>query len=145
MLFFGRLAKDTGYPIYLEAAKILKKKYPRLVINFLDKVKDIQPYLNESRFVFASGYLSMLEAMASHRLVYAVYDNPLKQDYLRMSPFADFLVISESPQDLAEKVEFYLTYPEKEKIMEENAYNWASKQTWDKVVGIYITLWQKTS
>lgn len=141
--FVGRLDKDTGYPIYSEAAKILKKKYPQLSVNFLDKEKNIQPYLTESRFVFASGYLSMLEAMSGRRLVLAVYDNPLKKDYLKMSPFSDLLVISESAPELAEKIEFYLAHPQEEKIMVEKAYNWASKQTWDKVVEIYIKLWSK--
>ena len=79
--------------------------------------------------------------MAAKKLVFAVYDNPVKQDYLEMSPFAKWIVAENSPKILAEKVGYYLKHPEEEKKLVEEGYNWASRQTWDKVVSLYLKLW----
>ena len=154
-VFIGRLTRDTGLPIYLSTLKLLKKC--KFEIDFLgdgklrDKaqefgkvhgfVEDIIPYLIKAKFVFTSGYLSILEAMAAKKLVFAVYDNPVKQDYLEMSPFAKWIVAENSPKILAEKVGYYLKHPEEEKKLVEEGYNWASRQTWDKVVSLYLKLW----
>ena len=134
--FIGRLEEDTGLPIYLKAAEKLK-------IIFLSSVKDVRPYIDRSRFIFTSGYLSILEAMARKRLVFAVYDNPLKEDYLKMSPMADKMIIVGSADELLEKVKEHLQQPQKEKELIEKAYQWAKKQTWEKVADLYEKLWQK--
>lgn len=106
-------------------------------------MKDVKPYIDRSRFVFTAGYLSILEAMVRKRLVFAVYDNPLKEDYLKMSPLADKIVITGSANELLRKVNYYLQHPEKEKALVEKAYQWAKKQTWSQVADLYEKLWQK--
>ena len=89
-----------------------------------------------------SGYLSILEAMAAKRLVFAVYGNLLKEDYLRMAPFSKYIVISNSLSELVSKIYFYLdNLKEKEKIIND-AYNWVKKQTWEEMTSIYLKLWK---
>lgn len=107
------------------------------------RVKNLKKEIDQSRFIFTSGYLAILEAMAGQRLVFAVYDNPLKEDYLRMSPLADKIVISASADELLTKMDDYLNHPEKEKALAAKAYQWARRQTWTKVADLYEALWQK--
>jgi len=143
IIFIGRLEKDTGLPIYLNAVKSKKFKSLKLKIIFLSSVKDVKPYIDRSRFVFTSGYLSILEAMVSKKLVFAVYDNPLKKDYLKMAGFSRWIIISKNSEELIKKVKYYLDHPKKEKQLVEKAYQFAKKQTWEQVAMIYEKLWQK--
>ena len=46
-------------------------------------------YFYKYKYAFVSGYLSMLEAMAQNTPVFTYYANPLKYDYLNMTPFKD--------------------------------------------------------
>jgi glycosyltransferase involved in cell wall biosynthesis len=164
--FVGRLEKDTGLPIYLEAVKRCKDANPpagragmqRCKVIFLGEgslrreaekygevlgfVENIRPYLLQSRFVFTSGYLSILEAMACKRMVFAVYDNPLKEDYLRLSPLAKWIVIESNPESLYHRlVHDTRSIKEEERLISE-AYDWVKGQTWEKVAELYVKLWK---
>lgn len=154
ILFVGRLAEDPGLPMYLDAFKFLHGRFEIMFLGdgkLRDKaqefgkvhgfVEDIIPYLIKAKFVFTSGYLSILEAMAAKKLVFAVYDNPVKRDYLKMAPFAKWIVAENSPKILAEKIKYYLKHPEEEKKLVGEGYNWVQQQTWDKVVSLYLKLW----
>lgn len=159
LIFVGRLDEQTGILTYLETVKELKKNGVKVELEiygdgkFRPKaekvgkvhgfVKDPLKPLAQARFALVSRYLSILEAMLFKKLVFAVYDNPLKQDYLKMAPFAKWIVIETSPKKLAEKIKHFLENPQQEKKMVEPAYNWAKKQTWDKVVKLYENLWSK--
>jgi glycosyltransferase involved in cell wall biosynthesis len=159
-LFIGRLDDQTGILTYNEAFKILKKKYPKFEFtvigggpyrNLLDKKikalgfqKNPEKYFEDYHFAFVSRYLSILEAMAAKRLVVAVYDNPVKEDYLKMSPFAKFIIIENDPNQLAQKVTYYLNNPQQEKQLVTDAYNWVKKQSWGGVVELYLSLWHKS-
>lgn len=158
-VFFGRLDEQTGIKTYNKAFEILKKKYPKfrlLVVGdgkyhrFLNKdiqvkgfQKEPERYFEKYRFAFVSRYLSILEAFAAKRLVFAVYDNPVKEDYLRMTPFAKFMIITKDPSELARKVQFFLEHPELEKKMIAGAYTFVKKQTWKNMVDVYLKLWEK--
>lgn len=156
IVFIGRLSEDTGLLIYLKALQFLISKKFKIVFlgdgslrsaaekfgEVMGFVGNMAPYIANSHFVFTSGYLSILEALTAKKLVFAVYDNPLKRDYLKMSPFAKWTISEKSPKQLAEKVLYYLRHPEKEKKMVEKAYRWAKEQTWNKVVNLYLQLWQ---
>ena len=158
-VFSSRLDEQSGITEYLEAVKILKKrgiifklavlgdgKYKKQadkVATTFGFVKDPSPYFRQSRFAFVSRYLAILEAMACKKLVFATYDNPLKEDYLRMTPFAKWIIIEKDPRKLADRVEYYIKHPKEEKKLTEPAYRWAVKQTWDKVVDVYIKLWKQ--
>lgn len=158
-LFYGRLDAQTGILTYNEAFKLLRKKYPKfefLIVgdgpdkNLLDKKakaigfqKNPEKYFKNYRFAFVSRYLSILEAMAAKRLVFAVYDNPIKEDYLRMAPFAKFIFIKNDAKRLANQVEKIINNPKLEREMIESAYEWVKKQTWEEMTKIYTTLWEK--
>lgn len=157
-VFIGRLDDQTGIMTYVEAIKIIRKKFPNFQLQIIGDgylSKRVQksfpvngfkenplPYLQKSRFAFVSRYLGILEAMAQKRLVFAVYDNPVKEDYLKTSPMSNYINIDNNPVTLAEKMNFYLSHPEEEKKRIAKAYAFASKQTWEKIVGIYEDLWK---
>ncbi len=157
-VFIGRLDEQTGILTYIKAWEIIKKKFPnfdllvvgdgeyRNMIHKKTKVTGFQEnsekYLQNYHYAFVSRYLSILEAFAAKKLVFAVYDNPVKEDYLKLAPFAKFIVIESLPERIAEKVAFYLDYPEDEKILVDKAYNWMKDQTWDKMVETYLKLWK---
>ncbi len=165
-IFLGRLAKDTGIITYIEALAVLKrgniniflelfgdgpirqeaerlaKKYD-LDCQFHGFVKGADRKLSRFRFAFVSRYLAILEAMVRKRLVFAIFDNKIKMDYLNMAPFAKWIVIEKEPDKLAEKLNYYLAHPEKEKELVDKAYQWAKKQTWEKVVDMYLKLWEE--
>ncbi len=157
-LFIGRLDEQTGISTYIKAVKIIKKKIPnfdffvigdgnlRDIIN--KEIKILKPlsgaskYFHKYNFAFVSRYLSILEAMAARRLVFAVYDNPLKEDYLRMAPFSKHIVISNSSDDLISKITFYLDNLEEREKLIKNAYKYVKERTWEEVTKIYLKLWK---
>lgn len=159
-LFIGRLDDQTGILTYNEAFIKLRKKYPKfkfLIIgegpdkHLINKhaelmgfQKDPEKYFPQYHFAFVSRYLSMLEAMAAKRLVFAVYDNPVKEDYLKMTPFAKFIIIENDSSRLAKKVTYYLNHPKEEKQLIDKAFNWVKKQSWEALVELYLTLWRKS-
>lgn len=157
-VFIGRLDDQTGILTYVKAVALLQKTFPKfemLVVGdgeLKNKInrkvtvigfqKDPEKYLSKYRFAFVSRYLSILEAFAAKRLVYAVYDNPVKEDYLKMAPYAPYIVIAKDAKELAEKAAYYLKHPEEEKKMVEKAYSWVKKQSWKQMADLYINLWQ---
>lgn len=157
-VFIGRLDAQTGIDMYCDAVRIIKKKVPEfkfLVIGdgkkrgaaeevgiVLGFKKNPEQYFTSYRFAFVSRYLSILEALAAKRLVFAVYDNDIKKDYLLLSPFSKYIVIVNTPEQLAEKVLYFLSHPEEEKKTIEQGYEFVKKQTWSTVVKIYVNLWK---
>lgn len=157
-LFIGRLDDQTGILTYVKVFELVKKKFPnfellvvgdgpyRKQINKKVKVLGFQnnpeKYFYQYHFAFVSRYLSILEAFAAKKLVFAVFDNPVKEDYLRMAPFAPFIVIEKNPEKLAERIEYYLSHPDEEEIMISNAFRWIKKQRWNEIVLIYEKLWE---
>ncbi len=158
-VFLGRLHEHTGIKIYVKAYELIKKKYPKFELLVVgdgkykqiieQKVKVIgfqnnpEKYFRDYHFAFVSGYLSILEAFAAKRLVVAVYDNPLKEDYLKLTPYAKFMIIVKQPEEIAEKIDAVLHDSKQEKKMIEGAYNFVKNQTWEKLTTTYITLWNK--
>ena len=160
-LFIGRLDEQTGIIDYLEAFKKIKKKYPNfellvcgdgkykvltakktMVLGFK---KNPEKYFENYRFAFVSRYLSILEALGAKRLVFALYDNPVKEDYLKMAPFAKFIVIEKDPVKLAERVLYYLKHPNEESKLITQGYNWVVRQSWNALAEKYLSLWEKSS
>ena len=157
-IFFGRLDEQTGIKEYEKVFHILKKKYPKFEflvvgdgtyriadkqIKTLGFQKNPERYFPQYHFAFVSRYLSILEAFAAKRLVVATYDNPVKEDYLRMAPYAKWIIIEKNPEKLANRVSEILENPKQEQKLINEAYAWVTKQTWEKMVNNYLTLWQK--
>ncbi len=163
-VFAGRLEPDTGLPCYLEALRLLKQEHSIAVplqvlgdgslrpqaeafcsehglqVEFFGMVSDVMPFLREARYAFCSGLLSMLEAMACGALVLAVYDNPLKEDYLRLSPTADFASVAGDPATLANQL-LCLSDPVAAEEVAGRAFEFARTQTWHAVAELYLDLW----
>lgn len=156
-VFWGRLDEQTGILTYEAAFHIINKKYPQFSLDVIgngelsnkidhrikqiDFQENITEYLYKNQFAFVSRYLSILEALAAKRLVFAVYDNPLKKDYVEMAPFAPFIVIAHTPEELAQKVLYFVKNPKKEQELVYQGYAWVKDQTWEKVTGTYKKLW----
>ena len=155
-IFIGRLDEQTGILDYAKAVDLIKKIYPDFKFQIYGDgkfkkrveqfkpvgfVKDAEKKISNYNFAFASRYLSILEALANKRLVFALYDNPVKRDYLKMAPFAKFIIIEKTPENLAKKVLFYIKHPEQERMLTEKGFIWVKSQSWEKIVRIYLRLW----
>lgn len=152
ILFVGRIEEDTGVKIYAEALNLLEKSKLQFeacgdgsLRNELIKfgkvrgfVNDINFYILKSDIIFASSYLSIVEALSLGKPVISVYGNPIKKDYLEMSPFAKWITITKSPKILASNVESSWRKPDIRNI--ELAKSWAENQSWNKVTNLYLNL-----
>ncbi len=156
-IFFGRLDYHTGILDYAKTIDLVRNKIPDFKFtiigegedsrklkkyNLIGFKKDISKYLDENNFAFVSRYLSVLEALAHKRLVFALYDNPIKEDYLKMSPFSHFIVIENSPEKLAQKVLYYLENPKEANKLISSGYEWVNDKSWENVVSKYLKLWR---
>jgi glycosyltransferase involved in cell wall biosynthesis len=168
-VFAGRLARDTGFLGALEAVRLLKEEHgvslplevcgegelraeaervvesASLEATFHGQVSDVMPYLRRARFAFVTGLLTMLEAMASGAIVLSLYDNPLKEDYLRLFPGARHAIISDSPAELARRAAELVASPDTLDAMAAEAYEFARTQTWGKVADLYVDLYQSAA
>ncbi len=156
-VFIGRLDEHTGILDYANAVDLIRKQHPKFDFKIIgdgkykNKLQKYKPlgfrensieYLRRYNFAFVSRYLSILEAFANKRLVFALYDNPVKEDYLKMSPFAKFIITENSPEMLKKKVLYFLHHPKESENLTNKGYEWAKNQTWDNVVKIYLKLWE---
>lgn len=157
ILFLGRLEKDMDVPLYLTTLQVLKDKnisYSLSVYGDGSMRKEVEKFgkvygfvqnitagLVHTNFVFASSYLSILEAFAAKKLVFAAYNTLLKRDYLEETPFKDFVIISHTAEDLAEKIIYYKDHPNEAQEKINKATDWVSKQTWESVKETYYSLW----
>lgn len=157
--FVGRLEEDTGIPLYLETLRILKnikiqfefiacgdgslrsdvQKWGR-VTGF---VYNLYSYIKDVHMVFTSSYLSILYLLSIKKPVHSIYSNPLKEDYLRLSPFSRYVIICSSAEILARQIVKVINHPNKYAEMIESGYRFATSQTWQKVVDMYLLLWKK--
>ncbi len=107
IIYLGRLGKDTGLKTFLRAAKKLKDYKIEFCGDgpLIDECKkvggvhgfvDPHPYLAKASICFASGYLSVLEALAYKCQVIVVYDNPLRKDMFLNSPFKKYIFLCKS-------------------------------------------------
>lgn len=165
-VFIGRLENDTGIKAYIETIRILKRDYCikiymdvcgdgslrdtiekmieeyEINVNLYGFVQNPTDYLIKNNFAFVSGYLAILEAMINKKLVFCIYENDLKKDYLKLIPNSENMMITgSSSEELAEQIAHYCNNPEKIKEKIENAYDFAKSQTWEKVANEYMKLW----
>ncbi len=158
IILLGRLDRDIGINTYLKALDVLKynkvnfklevfgegamkgkiEKYGK-VLGFTGDIS--KAFLNAD-IVFCSSYLTMLEAMIRKKVVIAVYENHLKEDYLKLSPFVRYIFICKDESEIEQIIENFVNSPWKTDTMIEEGYKWAKKQTWDSVADEYIALWK---
>ncbi len=157
-VFIGRLDEHTGIIDYAKAVSRIQKIKPNFEFKiigegpYFNKLKKYKPlgfknepmeYLARYNFAFVSRYLSILEAFASKRMVFALYDNPVKKDYLEMTPFIKYLITADTPEKLARKVMYFQKNPKQAKMFVDSAYKWVKNQTWENVTDAYLKLWRK--
>lgn len=165
-MFIGRLEKETGIMDYLEALSILKnkkininldvygdgslitnaKKYVKdnkLNVVFKGFVKNIEKYIKGYDIVFVSRYLGILEALAFKKYIFAVYNNDIKKDYLKMAPFSKFISISPNLNSLALEIEKYFKNKKEIEKKIELGFNWVKDKNWDYMTNLYLKLWEK--
>lgn len=164
--YFGRLEPDTGILEVVEAIRSrgcesgkgarldiygegsLKDRLLSLLeedrsagIAVLPPVKDTAAVLGKYKIVVASGYLSILEALCAERIVFAQYNNALREDYLRMHPAAASMFICESTDDFASAISQCRSDPEGVMRKCRMGWDWAKQQSWESVAKVYTTLW----
>jgi len=154
ILFLGRLEKDTGVLIYLDSVKKVQQKYKNLEVTILGEgnlqnaikkrklkttiVVDTTSYIIHCDILLASSYLSILEGLMQKKQIIAYYDNPLKYDYLYMTPFRKYISIVKSEKEIINEIRKII----KNKFpINEAGYRWAKKQTWEVVTDTYTKLW----
>ncbi len=151
ILYVGRL--DKNVPI-LSSLKSFRKSKSKIIFCGDGKLKDEcakygevlgfvdpKPYYKKAKYVFASGYLTILEALSNKCLVFMTYQNPLQKDYYELTPFKDLVVISNSSEELFNKLEYYRKNQREAQILIEKGYNWVKHQTWKKLAEEYKHLW----
>lgn len=159
ILFIGRLEKDNGVQIYLETLTRLQqmgfrcefttvgngslRKNVEQLGKVLGFVENVESFLRDTDIVFASSYLSILQSLAAGKLTVAVYDNPLKKDYLLDTPFSQYMLVSNNSSDLSGELGRALKNSLEFQKMREEGQAWVRKQTWENVVDIYLKLWNK--
>jgi glycosyltransferase involved in cell wall biosynthesis len=157
-VFVGRLDNQTGILTYVSAIELVREKYTTFKmtavgdgiyknriakkVNVVGFQNNPEKYFINSHFAFVSRYLAILEAFAANRLIFAVYDNPVKEDYLKMAPFAKYIVITQTADELRQKILYYLEHPDEEKKLIAKGSKWVKEQSWEKMAELYLKLWQ---
>lgn len=167
MIYIGRLEEDTGVKEYISALVILKSKYNLDIPGYicgdgslrstiqseltthglkhemLGFVQSPEEYLQNCQFAFVSGYLAILEAMAYRKMVLNISTNALKNDYLRLIPNADAIMVTvDSPEELAERIAYYYNHPSTIDKFTVGARKFAEEHSWESVTDGYVRLWQ---
>ncbi len=156
ILLFGRLEEDNGADVYLSLLKGLKdqkidyslsvcgegsyKKDFAPLGTLLRPLWDVTEYVQGADIVFSSSYLAILESLAAGKEVVSVYSNALKEDYLKLSPMANWIKIVNN-DNKSNKVVQNIVLDSINTKKTQKSQNWASNQTWDRVVDQYLTLW----
>jgi len=170
-VFIGRIQKDSGISEYIKAVCILNERGVKMKMDIFGNIKDKQLYddlqkiildkglhvkycgiadnteetIQRYRYAFLSACLANLEAMICKRLIFSIYSNPLKKDYLEMVPGAkEMTEIAGEPEMLAEKIIYHIDHPETDNAMVKNAYEYANAQTWENAARKHKLLFDKT-
>jgi len=159
----GRLEVDAGVDIYIESLTDFIATCPRKLricvcgdgtlkdrlekslvgadVTFLGFVDNPDEYVTLSRCCLTSGYLGILECLAMRKKVFSVYGNPLKEDYLKLAPFADDINISGGAEILYRQLvdEFSNPYFKPPAISE-----FVKSSSWENLIdsyqGLYISM-----
>lgn len=148
--FVGRIAGDNGIEMYVEILELIQDKNIKFEFEAVGDgelrkqfekfgkvygfVEDPKLFIKKADIIFASSYLSILESLVLGKLVVSVYDNPLKKDYLEMTPFRESIVITDNPKIAVEKIV--------ENKSNRTEFEWVRKQTWEYLSNQYIQLWK---
>lgn len=158
-VFIGRLEPENDIQLYLQLVKKLRDAYPDFSVTWVGSgslaaecdqlgevvgwVSDVTPYILESQFVFASSYLSMLQAQALGRVVVGLASHQLKYDYLTTFPNANAMIIAKESNLAYQQISSVLNTKKKYVEMSKKARMQAEKMTWSAVAKIYQKLYDQ--
>jgi len=152
VVYVGRLDKDIALDTLFEFIKKLKGyrivfcgdgklAYKARVYGDVRGFVDPKPFYKKAKYCLASGYLTVMEALASKCLVLVTYDNPLQKDYYELTPFRKFIVYSKDSNELYRKFSYYQRNIDSGREIIAGGYNWVRKQNWREMVDNYYKLW----
>jgi len=104
-------------------------------------VSDMTKVLERFPIIFASGYLTILEALCARRIVFAYYNNPLREDYLRLHPASRSMFICGNAQDVIDGLTLCHENIHGACQFSEPGWQWAKRQSWDNLAKQYLNLW----
>jgi glycosyltransferase involved in cell wall biosynthesis len=158
IVFLGRLEPENDIEKYVALAKLLKQQSPELKITWVGDgvlrsecakvgkvtgwVSDTTSYLESATLVWASSYLSILQAQAMGKVVCAAYTPGLKRRYLETFPGFQWMIAGFEDESLSKQILDLLEHPRQRQTRAEPAQAWAQKQTWGKLVDQYLILWK---
>lgn len=154
LVYVGRLDEDTGLEKILASLTHLQgfsvdfcgdgplsvkcKKFGQ-VHGWVDPT----PFYQKAFICLSPGVTSILEAFSHQCLVVTTYNNPVKKDYLLMTPFAHSLIVKNSPLAMAKAIKYYAKHPLLAQPKIKAASDWVKTQNWPKAVKLYEQVWQQ--
>ncbi len=159
LLYIGRLAPDCSPHLFFQALKKTRNIFTLDVcgdgplrgnlertaeelgieVKFHGFVNNVDDYIKGSDIVLTSGYLSILEGYINKRPVVSVYDNSLKEDYLKLMPCSPFACGTSF--EVSERLDFIWERGTGELV--DINYQFAMGNNWSRVVGKYEGLIKK--
>jgi glycosyltransferase involved in cell wall biosynthesis len=159
IVFVGRLEKENDVLLYIDLFKKLQSRHTNLSILWVGDgqyrpicekygrvtgmVSNPSDYYADALLVCAASYLSILEALQMGKLIVAVYNSPLKKQYIELFPFASQMICGSDISKIISKIEMALTDPEKIttqlKIVQAEVNE---IYTWRTVADTYLQLWK---
>ncbi len=152
-VYVGRLSTETGLHLVLQ----ILGKIKNIHIEFCGDgelreeceqfgkvhgfVRDVSPFLAKAEYCFAGGILNIQEALAHKCVTLVMYQNQIKEDYFKIAPFAEYIVIENSPEKMVDKIQYYQEHKEKKKEIIAKGYEWVKGNTWEKLTDQYKQLW----
>lgn len=115
IIYLGRLGQDTGLKAFLSAAKKIKGYKVEFcgdgpLAPECQKVGKVHGFVNPQKYLarasicFASGYLSVLEALSNRCKVIVSYDNALRKDVFFNSPFKEFIFVCKDQTEILKAI-----------------------------------------
>ncbi|OGM20289.1 hypothetical protein A2863_02160 [Candidatus Woesebacteria bacterium RIFCSPHIGHO2_01_FULL_38_9b] len=152
VLYVGRLDRDIALSLIFEVFRQIKGykkefcgdgelKKEAYIYGKVHGFVNPEPFYQKAKYCFASGYLTIFEALAHKCLVFVAYANPLQKDYYLLTPFKNFIICSPNSQDLLTKFIYYSKHHAAAEKKIEAGYRWVKDQTWEKMVNNYYKLW----
>ena len=158
-IFSARIRSDTDLIGYLEALRILKNKYGKILeldvygdgdkveeckrfvkknnlrVNFFGWDEDANNFFRDYKYSFSTQFGSSINAMANSSLIFSLARNKLK-----MSISEDILengkhgIISKNSEDLAKRMNEYIENPKDAIKIIKSAHKFSKNYTWDNIV-----------
>lgn len=157
LLLLGRLDPDISIHLYTDIFKNLTSRGFEYTLDVcgdgsekrsLQKfgkvhgfVRDVDPYVKKADIVCASSYLAILEALSMYKPVVAVYENPMKKDYLSLAPFSKWICITDKQHTAVKYIERIARTGYSESQRKE-IRDYIMSITWKHITDQYEELWQ---